>query len=331
MLKITLPLKKRMTVAKFDFPLKRARHQSQFLNSFQKLVLNLSEIGDVRALEVLEKRITSPKSIKASKLTGDNKFIDKNLAKRFESTVLQQRAIPAHEIEKATSIVKNAKNAAIHAKSEHDRFAFSIAGKFGVDRKAVENLRIPPFYEVQTREIHGDGKQPLDTFHFFRGGKRIDFGLTRQIENKIVPTQHRMRKRLYDMGLNKEGSSGVAYAGISVVKTENGERILLVDNIQTYPRSKKYDEIILKESFPEYRDYQKLMLLDAFRAAEAMGVKRVFLPDSGNILFSDGSVTKNIKRARDDLGKSMSGKSSDLAVNVKGKKVKIRGFEWEKK
>jgi hypothetical protein len=245
--------------------------------------------------------------------------------------VLQQRAIPAHEIEKATSIVKNAKNAALHAKSKHDGLAFSVAGKFGVDKKAVENLRVPPFYEVQTREIHGDGKQPLDALRFAKGSKRIDFGLTRQIETKVVPTQPRMRKRLYDLELKREGISGIAYSGMSVVRTDGGERILLVDNIQTYPRLKKYDKTVSKESFPEYKDYQKLMLLDAFRAAESLGVKRVFLPDSGNILFSDGSVTKNIKRARDDLGKSMCGKSSDLAVNVKGKKVKIRGFEWEKK
>ncbi len=331
MLKVNLPLKKRVTVAKFDFPLKRARHQSQFLNSFQNLVLHLSEIGDVKALEALEKRIADPKSIKAGRLAGGNRYIDKNLAKRFESTVLQQRAIPAREIEKAADMVKNAKSAASHAKSEHDRFAFSIAGKFGVNRKAVENLSAPPFYEVRMRELHGDGKQPLNTLHFAKGSKRIDFGLTRQIENKIIPTQPRMKKRLYDLGLNKEGSSGVAFAGISVVRTEKGERVLLVDNIQSYPWGKKFGNSIRKESFPEYRDYQKLMLLDAFRAAEAMGVKRVFLPDSGNILFSDGSVEKNIKRTRDELGKAMQGKSSDLAVDVKGKKIKIRGFGWEKK
>ncbi len=331
MLKVNLPLKKRVTVAKFDFPLKRARHQSQFLNSFQNLVLHLSEIGDVKALEVLEKRIADPKSIKAGRLAGGNKFIDKNLAKRFESTALQQRAITASEIERAAGMVKNAKDAAFHTRSEHDRFAFSIARKFGIDRKAVENLRVPPFYEVQAREIHGDGKQPLEMLQFARGSKLVDFGLTRQIENKIIPTQPKMKKRLYDLGLNKEGSSGVAFAGISVVKTENGERILLVDNIQSYPWGKKSGNSIRKESFPEYHDYQKLMLLDAFRAAESLGVKRVFLPDSGNILFSDGSVTKNIKRTRDELGKSMQGKSSDLAVNVKGKKIKIRGFEWEKK
>ena len=327
MVSMQLPLKRWKTVTKFGFDIKRAKQDNRFLNSYQNLVLQISELGDLNALRLLERKIKDPKTVRAHELANLNRFINRNLADRFERTVLQMGAMPREDVEKALLMTRRTIDSLGKAGAQHAKYIYSTAKKFGVPKRAMKGMRVPPFYEIQKAEL---GKnRVLENLHPL--DDKVDFKKTRQIEDKIVPTQNMMKRRMYDQSLGKSGSSGIAFNGMSVVRTGKGERVLLVDIIQTFPRTKKIEEgVIIKESFPEYRDFQKLMLLDAFRTADELGVKKVFLPDSKSFL-DDGSITKNIKRRRDELGKTMHGKELEIVLSVSGKKTRVNGFFWSKR
>jgi len=327
MVTMQFPLKRWKTVTKFDFDIKRAKQDNRFLNSYQNLILQISELGDVNALRLLERKIKDPKTVRAHELANLNRFINKNLADRFERTVLQMRAMPKEDVEKALSMTRRTIDSLSKAGAQHAKYIYSTARKFGVPKRAIKGMRVPPFYEIQKAELGKD--KILENLHPLDG--KVDFKKTRQIEDKIVPTQNMMKRRMYDLSLGKSGSPGIAFNGMSVVRTESGEKVLVVDIIQTFPRAKKIEEgAIVKESFPEYRDYQKLLLFDAFRTAEKLGVNKVFLPDSRSFL-DDSSITKNIKKRRDELGKTMRGKESGIVLNVNGKKMRVNGFFWSKR
>jgi len=323
-------VRRRVIVNEFPFPLKKTPSKSQFVNSFQKLVLQIAELGDAKALDSIGKQIKDPKLLRLSPLVAQNKYIDKNLIKRLEGTVLQQRGIPARDIETAATILKNAKQSVVESQKKHSQFVYSTAKSFGVPVNAVRKIATPPFYQIGL--VNGSSIIPageIGSFHMV--DKRVNFMGVRQAEHVMLPSQPKMSKRLYDLNRDKNGAVGIAYNGLTITRTMDNEKVLIVDNIQTFPRTKRIEEIVMKESFPEYRDYQKILLIDALRTAQRLGIKKVFLPHSETMMFEPDKETKNIALARDKLGKEMKGKESSIPLDVDGKVMKVRGFVWNKK